>query len=355
MMIGYGHTPDRPQTYRLFNNVLGQFMPGHITTSRAHALRWLHGCQPFMQVVRDLPTCFGEIIAHGGDKVYEGGAIMTSAAKDKAKALRASIETDLEALAKAVDDVRASEMFTRYLDVQAKFHHYSWHNTMLIASQRPNATQVAGFKTWQKMGRQVRKGERGIAIFAPCRFKREVENSDGDTDTVEGLFFRVVHVFDVSQTDGESLPTVDVPTVDIVADELLGQLRQVAVKRGITVLSGPLASGAFGASMNGAVNIDDTHATGQQAKTLAHELAHESLHWDVKGTFTRNIAELEAESVAYVVCTHFGLDVEVRASRYIALWGGDSKAVRESLERIANTARAIIDDVESLENRKAVA
>ncbi|GAF86888.1 unnamed protein product, partial [marine sediment metagenome] len=104
------------------------------------------------------------------------------------------------------------------------------------------------------------------------------------------------------------------------------------------------------------------HATGQQAKTLAHELAHETLHQGKnREGLTRTVAELEAESVAYVVCTHFGLDVEVRASRYIALWDGDSKALRASLERISTTARALIDDIESvdgaktLETRKAVA
>ncbi len=114
-------------------------------------------------------------------------------------------------------------------------------------------------------------------------------------------------------------------------------------------------SGAFGFSANGSVSVDNRHATGQQAKTLAHELAHEALHWDVKGTVTRNIAELEAESVAYVVCTHFGLDVEVRASRYIAIWDGDAKALRASLDRISKTARTIIDDAESTDTSKPVA
>ncbi|NOT00644.1 MAG: hypothetical protein HOP29_08455 [Phycisphaerales bacterium] len=95
------------------------------------------------------------------------------------------------------------------------------------------------------------------------------------------------------------------------------------------------------------MEIANTYATGQQAKTLAHELAHETLHWNAEGSFTRSAAELEAEAVAYVVCRHFGLDVELRASRYIALWGGDSAALRESLERIATTARGIIDDADS--------
>ena len=81
--------------------------------------------------------------------------------KDRAKALRQTIDDRLEQLAKAVDDVRASELFRQYLDVQARFHKYSWHNTMLIVTQKPDAERVAGFKTWQTMGRHVRKGERG--------------------------------------------------------------------------------------------------------------------------------------------------------------------------------------------------
>ncbi len=87
--------------------------------------------------------------------------------KDKANELRKRVDDSLDTLARAVDNVRASEVFRQYLTVQARFHHYSWHNTMMIATQRPGATQVAGFRTWQTLKRQVRKGERGIMIFAP--------------------------------------------------------------------------------------------------------------------------------------------------------------------------------------------
>ena len=118
--------------------------------------------------------------------------------KDKAKELRRQIDDSLDTLAKAVDEVRASEAFKAYLDVQARFHRYSWHNSMLIAVQRPNATHVAGYQTWRKLGRQVNKGEQGIMIFAPCPWKRETD--DGETE--QGIFFRAVHVFDVAQTDG---------------------------------------------------------------------------------------------------------------------------------------------------------
>ena len=278
-----------------------------------------------------------------------------SARSDKAKALRKRIDDSLDTLAIAVDDVRASEAFKAYLAVQARFHRYSWHNSMLIAMQRPDATHVAGYRAWQGLKRQVRKGERGIMIFAPCPWKREVERDNGETETEQGMFFRAVHVFDVSQTDGPELPTVEVPTIDSAADCLFAKLRSVADSRGIAVSFQPISGGAFGVSKQGTIEVDNQHPTGQQAKTLAHELAHEALHWEDRGPLTRSIAELEAESVAYVVCTHFHLDVEVRASRYIALWDGDSKALRASLERIAKSARGIIDDVETSAGRKAVA
>ena len=115
--------------------------------------------------------------------------------------------------------------------------------------------------------------------------------------------------------------------------------------------------GYYGVSKGGTIEIAKGHTTGQQSKTLVHELAHESLHKGKENRkgLTRTIAELEAESVAYVVCAHFRMDVEIRASRYIALWDGDAKALRESLERIATTARSIIDDLESLDARRAVA
>ena len=271
---------------------------------------------------------------------------------DKAKALRLTIDASIETLAKAIDEVRASETFRAYLDVQAKFHRYSWHNSLLILSQRPAASRVAGFQTWKKLGRFVRKGERGIAIFAPCPFTKERENREtGETETVSGMFFKVVHVFDVAQTEGEELPEVDCPMVDADGSGLLSALVRVAESRGI-VVSFQKLSGEFGHATDGgkAIAIDNGFPTGQQAKTLAHELAHCAIHFgktNAATRLTRDIAELEAESIAYVVCKHFGIDAEVRSSRYIALWNGDSKALRDSLERISTTARALIDDTET--------
>ncbi len=154
-------------------------------------------------------------------------SLRSATGQDKAKALRKRIDDSLDTLAKAVDDVRASEAFKAYLAVQARFHRYSWHNSMLICMQRPNATHVAGYRTWQSLGRQVNKGEHGIMIFAPCPWKRE--NDKGETE--EGMFFRAVHVFDVAQTDGKDLPAVDVPTVDSAAGGKDRALRSNALSR----------------------------------------------------------------------------------------------------------------------------
>ena len=130
----------------------------------------------------------------------------------------------------------------------------------------------------------------------------------------------------------------------------------MATRRGIAINYTSLDAGYYGVSKGGTIDIATGHATGQSAKTLAHELAHEAMHKQNRPDgLTRTIAELEAESVAYVVASHFGLDVEVRASRYIAQWNGDGKALRESLARIATTARDIIDDVDALASGKAVA
>ncbi len=189
----------------------------------------------------------------------------------KAQELRARIDGSLATLANAVDEVRASEAFRAYLNTQAKFYRYSWHNCMLIGMQRPSATQVAGYRQWQKLGRQVRKGEKSIAIIAPCTYKREVERDDGETDTEAGVYFRAVSVFDIAQTDGQDLPTVEAPTIDGAADDLLAKMVSVACSRDIQVNFGAIPSGAFGVSKGGTIDIDYTHATGQQAKTLAHE------------------------------------------------------------------------------------
>ncbi len=250
----------------------------------------------------------------------ESPARRNGKSSDKAKALRQTIDDRLEQLAKAVDDVRASELFKQYLDVQARFHKYSWHNTMLIATQKPDAEHVAGFKTWQTMNRYVRKGERGIMIFAPRPWKHTDTDDAGNDTERQGVSFRPVHVFDISQTDGDPLPEVEVPDVETAADTLLASLERVASKRGIAVNYTSLDAGYYGVSKGGTIDLATGHATGQQAKTLAHELAHEAMHKQNRPDgLTRTVAELEAESVAYVVASHFGLSMYSISARQTAI------------------------------------
>lgn len=261
--------------------------------------------------------------------------------------LRNSIDESLSRLATAVDNQRRSEEVTRYLDTMARFPTYSWRNAYLILMQRPQASLVAGFSQWKRLGRMVRQGEKAIRIISPCPIRKPASTEE---ERVR-VFFKTACVFDVSQTEGRDLPAAQVPEIQADVNALLAAVGNVASKRGIVVRYEHMEEGTFGISTGGAIAIATGHATGQQCKTLIHELAHEELHQrsetHTARQSTRPVAELEAEAVAYVVCRHFGLDVELRASRYIALWGGDGKTLAARLERISAAARGLIEDMQA--------
>ena len=272
--------------------------------------------------------------------------------KSVAAELRRSIDDSLSRLCSAVDEQHGSDELRRYFDTMSRFPSYSWRNAFLIAMQRPEASLVAGFSHWRRLGRSVRKGEQAIRIISPCPIRKY--RNDGEAKS--RMFFKGACVFDVSQTEGRLLPSIQIPEVLADSAELLSALMRVATKRGIQVQCCSMEAGRFGVSTGGAVRIASDHSTGQQTKTLVHELAHEFLHQSGKGRdvhgIDRRVAEVEAEAVSYVVCQHFGLDVELRASRYIALWGGDRKPLAASLGRIAHAARRLIEDVKQLDPRE---
>ncbi len=289
-----------------------------------------------------------------GHACETGGMVGESVVGSSPRAqLSASIKDSIKRLAGVLDEHRASDEFRRWLDMMARFHAYSWQNAMLIATAMPEASLVAGFTTWKRLGRSVRKGEKAIRIFAPCPVRRR-KGAPGDAETKDdeapAVYFKVACVFDVSQTEGAELPDFDVPEVQADAEHLLRAAEQVAANRGIAVRYSSLRQGLYGVSRGGTVEIDSSHSTGQQAKTFFHEVAHERLHQSPDGKrspdITRSVAEMEAESVAYVVCRHFGLDVELRAGRYITLWGGDAKKLSGSLSRISETAKGMIEEME---------
>ena len=257
-------------------------------------------------------------------------------------------------LMSAVDALVDGPAWRRMLEVAARFHRYSPNNVLLISLQRPDATRVAGYQTWRELGRQVRKGETGIAILAPVVSRRsdpdtaEREATDPDAGPARVLRgFRVTRVFDVRQTDGEALPEV--------APELLGGSAPFGVWEGL-VDQVEDAGYSFGYADTAPANGRTDFAAGsvvlrsdltgaQSVKTLAHELAHVLLHHPdaLPAGFTRARAEVEAESVAYVVCAAHGLDAGDYTVPYVAGWaGGDRELVTQTTTRVLATAREIL-------------
>ena len=219
----------------------------------------------------------------------------------------------LATLADGVAELTNSTAWRAWLEVQRRFHRYSWGNALLIAGQRPDATRVAGFHAWLRLGRHVRKGERGIAILAPVVPRlRVVDGESGDERWVAGRphAFRVTHVFDVSQTDGEELAAPPVSRLEgSDPKDWYTQLRDVAHSLEFTVEEDYLPDGVNGDCNHALrrIRIEVRNGQSHQVKTLAHELGHAILHADRAG-LCREQAELEAELVAYIVCAGLGID-----------------------------------------------
>jgi len=253
--------------------------------------------------------------------------------------LKVRITEHIQELAQATDAARVSEEMLHYLDMCSRFHQYSPCNVWLILMSQPNASQVAGFKKWQGMGRCVRKGEHGIPILAPI-----ITNVTNDQDEEEQRLvgFKVVFVFDVSQTDGEPLPEPPDWKSPEKNAELQEHLIRFAESKGIQVQVKSIGRDIQGVSLGGKVILDPEAGT----KTLIHEIAHELLH-HVEGVLTSGTTrELEAESVAYAVAKHFGID-GLSSPNYNALHGATAEKIMEHLERIRNTTAEIIQALEA--------
>jgi hypothetical protein len=242
----------------------------------------------------------------------------------------------------------------RMLDVAARFHRYSPNNVLLISLQRPDATRVAGYQTWREVGRQVCKGETGIAILAPVTVRRDPEAADTEAadraqEPAQRMLrgFRVTHVFDISQTDGEPLPEVRPELLGGSApfgvwEALMDQLEAAGYQFGYADIA-PANGRTDHAARTVVLRSDLTGA--QSVKTLAHELAHVLLHQpdEMPAGFTRARAEVEAESVAYVVCAAHGLAAGDYTVPYVAGWaGGDRELIQQTTTRVVATAREIL-------------
>jgi len=256
------------------------------------------------------------------------------------------VRTSLLQLEKAVEGIQDSNAFRSYLTAQARFHHYSWGNVLLILGQKNDATRVAGYRTWQSLDRQVKKGEKAIRIIAPAYYKKKERDEQTGEDVEKQVpFFRSASVFDVSQTDGAPLPEIPVPVLDSEAgSELYVQLEGVALTEGLRVTIGheafmqrPQMMG-FYEPANRAIYLREA-AQLQKTKTLAHELAHHFAEHKVSGPES----ETEAEAVSYVVLAHHGLDSGERSFAYIATWSKDKAVLKTALAAIQTVSTTIID------------
>ena len=278
-------------------------------------------------------------------------------------------------LEQGIAELFDSERYREYLKVMSKFHNYSFNNTLLIAMQKPDASLVAGFSAWKNnFERNVMKGQKGIKIIAPSPFKirQEVEKIDPHTQKpiigkdgkpvteekeVKIPAYKVVSVFDVSQTEGKELP-------DIAVDELTGDVDRykdffAALEKTSPV---PIAFENIGGGSHGYYHLEDKRiainegmSELQTLKTAIHEIAHAKLHdidlnapKDEQPRVDRRTREVEAESVAYTVCQHYGLDTSDYSFGYVAGWssGRELSELKSSLETIRSAAAEIINSID---------
>lgn len=236
-----------------------------------------------------------------------------------------------------------SDAMRRFLSFLARFHRYSFSNVLLIHVQSPDATHVAGFHAWRRLGRHVRKGEKGIIIFAPV-IRRSKDNPSEATETPDEdvvVSFRGVYVFDVAQTDGKPLP--EPPQVSGDPGTRLARLRALIADHGIVVEYESLPGGTDGVSRGGRIGLRAGLSHSQEFSVLVHEFAHELLHRGDDRPDGKRVRETEAEAVAFVVGHAIGLETGTAASDYIQLYDGKAETLAASFDRIQRTAEEIID------------
>ena len=278
-------------------------------------------------------------------------------------------------LEQGITELFDSERYREYLRVMSKFHNYSFNNTMLIAMQKPDATLVAGFKAWQKnFDRHVKKGEKGIRILAPAPYKIKEEQEKLDPVTGEIMLdkngmpiteeveikipaFRVVPVFDVSQTDGKELPDIGVSELSGSVEDYEDFMQALTEVSPVPITYEDIegeVKGYFHTTYH-RIAIQEGMSQSQTVKTAIHEVAHAKLHdrernQDIDAVLDkdRNTQEVEAESVAYTVCQHFGIDTSDYSFGYIAGWSSDRdmKELKSALDTIRKTASELITGIE---------
>ena len=265
----------------------------------------------------------------------------------KAESLIATITDAVTALAAETDSAKQDATFRAWLTTMGRFYTYSFGNQLLIASQCPTATRVAGYNKWLEVKRQVRKGEKAIYITAPIISKGKETTEDGDVRRLRG--FKAATVFDIAQTDGDELPQA--PTHDATegGDDLLPKVEAAIRDAGIALVYKVITCGAQGLSYGRTIEIDERQGIAAKCGTLVHEFAHELLHKQDRSQGKQQ-RELEAEAVAYAVLAHYGMHSGSRF--YLASYGITGEMLSASMQTIAKTARQIIEKIEANSQEK---
>jgi len=260
----------------------------------------------------------------------------------------AKIDAWMQRLADETDQAAQSAELTRYFTTLSRFYTYSAHNCMLIAMQRPTATRVAGYRAWQALGRQVRKGATGIAILCPAPIKGKTDAGD---DAVIALRFRTGYVFDLADTEGDDLPALTIHAVEGERyDTLLRQLIEIAERDGLSVtFKDRLVQDANGVSYgDGHIALKQGNPAGNLCKTLVHEIAHERMHRaEERHTFTTQQVECQAESVAYCVCAALNVPTP-NSPTYLALYRVSRVMLAANIDAIRAGVAAIMDEIAPL-------
>ena len=280
------------------------------------------------------------------------------------------MDSIMQSLESGVEELFTSNRYQEFLKTMAKFHNYSFNNTMLIAMQRPDATLVTSYKNWQSMGRQVMKGEKGITIIAPAPYKkmkekevldenqRPIMGTDGKpkTEQVEVTVphFKAVTVFDIAQTSGEPIQTLAPELLTAAVQDFNSFMQAIQKISPVPIRFDEIDGNANGYYHNAdkEIVIKKGLSESQTLKTAIHETVHAKLHdkeiMESLGVEKDRLTkEVEAESVAYCVCSSFGLDTSDYSFPYIAGWSSsrEMKEMKASMDVIRKTAGEMIDQL----------
>ncbi len=285
-----------------------------------------------------------------------GRAPIPDEKKAQRKARVDAIHATVLQLAEAIADPnQGDETFDQYLRFVSQFHHYSYNNVCSVLAHRPTASRIAGFRAWLKVGRHVKKGEKGIPILIPLHSKTKTvldEVTGEETEEPGRVYFGLGHVFDVSQTEGDPLPNFK---ADLGEDgkSLLAAAVRAAQGLGFSVTFEPIFGDVNGYSnaLTGAITLNSERSAGVLCQTAVHELVHSICHRRAMGEKqdlqAHALIEGEAEAVSVAVMHWLGHDTLSNGSQYIKSHRATAEVIKRSLSRIANCARLIIDGMES--------